>query len=202
VPRSIVIIWLDLIIAALLIICGTGMWSATEKAVSYALHDNAPDKREFLARENVRTFELKLKNAQDELDADRKKWIEQRLAGTRPDELGSEITSLEISQLAAEKKVREARRQATREFERQDLLFLIKKRFVTLLIGVAVAAVSFLLIWGIGSVTARWLQLKPNWPVAMSVAAIALAPIFGYQTAGAAGAATAAAIAVLMVFRP
>jgi hypothetical protein len=200
VARTIAITWLDLIIAALLIVCGIGIWSATENAVSYALRDNAPNKQEFLARESVRTTELKLKNAQEELDATRKKWIEQRLAGVTPDRLGPQIHGLETAQLMAENKVALARRQSTREFEQQALLFLVKKRLLTLLMGVIAAALGFLVVQVIGSIAARSLQLTPKWRAAMSVASVVLAPLFGYQTAGLAGAAAAGiAVSIILV---
>jgi hypothetical protein len=195
------ITWLDLIVAALLILCGIGTWAAAETAVSYTLHDEAPNEHDFLARESVRMQELKLKSAQEELDATRKKWIEQSLSGTMPDQLSPKIRILETSQLAAEKKVADARRQATHDFEQRNLLFLIKKRSVTFLLGGVAAAASFLIIWIIGSIIAGPLQLKPKWPAAMSVASVVLAPMFGYQTAGVGGAAVIAAVAIVLVSR-
>jgi hypothetical protein len=198
-PRRIAVAWVDLIIAALVTVCGAGLWAATEDVVTFVLRDDAPDKQEFLARNSVRVAELRLRTVQEELDAARKKWIEQRLGGVTPDLLGPGIPKLEKAQIVAERSVADARREALRDFEREDLKFTYSKRALAVLFGILAAIVGALAIYGVGSSVAKSLGLRPAWRAAMALASLILAPIFGYGAAGGAGAAVALILVLLIV---
>ncbi len=201
--RLIAVTWIDLIVATLLVVCGTAVWKQAEATVSYALQDRYPEKDEFLLSDHLRSRELRLKTAQSELDATRAKWIEQRLVGgALTAQYGGRVPDLERALMSAEKEAFEARRKALKQFTAADFRFNLRKRSITLVAGMAGTVAGFLLVWAAGSVAARIFGLSPNWRTAAVVASCVLAPVYGFETAGPLGAVGGAVAALLLFFRP
>jgi hypothetical protein len=193
--------WIDVIVAAMLIVCGTAAWKYADPAVRHALLDHPPEKDGYLRAEDVRTRELKVESAKAELTAVHTKAIEQGFVGeAAAAPFRGRIPSLERALIAAEKEAFEARRAALERFEADDFRFQVKHRSITLLVAIALAIVTFIALRILATLTAGE-QLNVHWGDAARIASCVLAPIFGFETAGALGAVIGGAMALLLLVR-
>jgi hypothetical protein len=155
----------------------------------------------------LRAREFAAKRLQAELDATRTKWVAQILAqnlsSAPPTEiLEKQMDALERRAVNAEESAIDARRRAGKEYTAASFWFTTWKRLLVLVLALTGTVAAFAIVYAAGKVTARKIQVAPNWTTAMWIAACILAAVFGFQTAGPVAAVGAALAGLFLFLKP
>jgi len=195
--------WFDVIIAAMLVVIGRAAWDYASIAVARTRFDRAPTSDEFLLSEDVRSRELKVEDLKAGLATTRTKAIEEEFIGeAAAAPYRDRVSRLEREVMSAEKAAFEARRGAMDRFEAANFRASLSRRLVTLPIAIGFAAVALVALRTLAVVTGSPAHLKVHWGLAARIAACVVAPMYGFETAGAVGAVFGAAAALLLLVRP